>query len=280
MADGGAVTRDRLLALAARRVLKPLRGRRAHQLREDVAGRRRRPRRGSSARPSRGPLSMCGGRSGRKRTGWRAEERGLVAREHDEQAARPGPGRRHPRGEPRRGQAEGGVEAEPPLELVLDGLGGGHRARAARSSSRREVDVGLVGGGPLDPAAGGEQDRRHVLAEARVGRRGRRAGRRRPGRPGGRRRWTGRRARRRPAPRRWPRPPRPSRPGRAPTIDRAVRAGRDRGSARPRRGTGRGRRAGCGGSRAAPSQLQCRGHGRPGRSHVRSGRRGSSAAGL
>ena len=138
----------------------------------------------SVSKPARASaVSTCGGRS-RSETGSGRHERALVPGQHHEQAARLGPARGDPRGEARRGEAERRVEAEPALQLVADRLGRAHgRDGAVRLGA--EVDEGLVGGGPLDAAARGEQHRGHLLADATVGRRGRRAGRPPPARGGG-----------------------------------------------------------------------------------------------
>ena len=62
------------------------------------------------------------------------EERAPRSRAGRRATARPGPGRGHARGQPRRGQAQRRVEAEPALDLVLDGLRGGDGAGAAGES--------------------------------------------------------------------------------------------------------------------------------------------------
>jgi hypothetical protein len=112
--------------------------------------------------------SRGAGRSGQHVEGLAREERVLVARQDDEQPARPRPPGGGAGGEPRAGEAERGVEAEPALELVLQPLGRSHRPEGVRGV-RRQVDVRLVGRGPLDAPAGGEQQGGDLLADAGVG---------------------------------------------------------------------------------------------------------------
>ena len=205
------------------------------------------------ARAARAPPR--GGAAGRgAETGLRGEERALVAGQHDQQAARLRPAGGDARREPRGGEAERGVEAEPALELVADRLGRAHRRDGAVRFGG-QVDEGLVGGRPLDAAARGEQDRRDLLADAAVGVEvAAPEGRLGAEVPGLRERHA----------RRAPRPARASSlaaatkpiPIRRRRSRPAGRAGRDRGSARPRRRTGRGPRAGCCG--VAPSRDQSR----------------------
>ena len=67
---------------------------------------------------------------GKKRDRLASQERGLVARQHDQQAARPRPGGGDAGRQARARQTQRGVEAEPSLDLVLDALGGGRPAPA------------------------------------------------------------------------------------------------------------------------------------------------------
>ena len=142
--------------------------------------RTRPPRRPSRSRPARGPRRGAGGRPER-RDGLAGQEGVLVARAGRRAGRGAGPAGGDARREARGGEAERGVEAEPPLQLVADRLGGRGPAAGRRRPSAREVDEGLVGGGPLDAAARGEEHGGHLVADAGRRRRGRRGGRRRRG---------------------------------------------------------------------------------------------------
>ncbi len=102
------------------------------------------------------------------RHGLSRHEGELVAGEHDQEAAGLRPARGDAGGQPRGREAERGVEAEAPLQLVADRLRRAHRGRVARAL-RGQVHERLVGRGPLDAAAGREEDRGHLFAVAAVG---------------------------------------------------------------------------------------------------------------
>lgn len=163
----GSGHRDRLLACAARRILEPLRRHLADHLRQGCGVGVADLPEGLEPRLLEGGFDVAG-QVGEERQLLAREEQRLVSGKDHEQASRPRPRGRDARREPRGGQAEGRIEAQPPLQLVLDGFGGRHRRRRAVVFAG-EVDVGLVRGRALDPAAGREQDGRDVFAEARVG---------------------------------------------------------------------------------------------------------------
>ena len=138
---------------------------------------------GGEARALERALEVGGEAEGARRA-FAGQEGELVAGEHDEEAARLRPAGGDPGGEPRGREAERGVEAEPPLQLVPDRLRRAHRGRVARAL-RGQVHERLVGRGPLDAAAGREEDRGHLFAVAAVGVEVSRGGRRPRGTSGG-----------------------------------------------------------------------------------------------
>ncbi len=95
------------------------------------------------------------------------DERRLVARQDQQQAAGLRPRRRDAGGEARGGQAQGRVETEAALQLVLDRFHRGHRGGCSRMLGS-QVNVGFVRGRALHPSAGGQQDRRDLVAEPPV----------------------------------------------------------------------------------------------------------------
>ncbi len=129
--------RDRLLVLAARRSAQPF-GRRAGQGGERLL---------VDARdlPERRQAGALEARLQERRQlelgDWFArEKRQLVAGQHDQQPAGPRPGRGDAGGEARGGDAERGVEAQAPLQLVADRLGRADWravAGSVRASGRR-----------------------------------------------------------------------------------------------------------------------------------------------
>jgi hypothetical protein len=91
----------------------------------------------------------------------------LVAGEDHEEAPGLRPGGGDAGREARAGEAERGVEAQTPLELVAHRLRGARRGRVGRALGS-EVDERLVGRGALDPSAGREKHGGDLFAEAAV----------------------------------------------------------------------------------------------------------------